>query len=47
MNLGIMMLAIIGGTAGVLSTAYLTFSLPIVLLWKVYRTIVHGIPMTK
>lgn len=47
MNIGILIVAIIGGAVGILSTLYLTFSLPIVLIWKIYRKITLGIPMTK
>lgn len=47
MNLGVMIIAIIGGAAGLLSTAYLLFSLPAVLIWKAYRRVCKGIPMMK
>lgn len=47
MNIGILLIAIIGGAAGLLSTLYLVFSLPAVIVWKAYRRITKGIPMTK
>ena len=47
MSLGVMIIAIIGGAAGLLSTVYLLFSLPAVLVWKVYRKVCKGIPMMK
>lgn len=47
MNIGILIIAIVGGAAGLLSTLYLTFSFPAVIIWKLYRRIVHGIPITK
>lgn len=47
MNIGILIVAIVGGAVGILSTLYLTFSLPAVIIWKVYRKIHLGIPMTK
>lgn len=47
MNIGILIIAIIGGVVGFLSTIYLTLSFPGVLIWKAYRKIVHKIPMTK
>lgn len=47
MNIGILLIAIVGGVAGVLSTLYLTISLPAVLIWKIYRRIHLGIPLTK
>ena len=47
MNIGIIIIAIVGGLAGGLSTLYLSLSFPAVLIWKLYRRIVHKIPMTK
>lgn len=47
MNIIILLIAIVGGTAGLLSTIYLTLSLPAIIIWKVYRKIHQGIPMTK
>ena len=47
MNIGIILIAIVGGLAGGLSTIYLTFSLPAVLIWKAYRKFAKGIPWTK
>ena len=34
MNFGLLIIALIGGTVGILSTVYLLFSFPAVLLWK-------------
>lgn len=45
MNIGILLIAIIGGAAGLLSTAYLVISLPAVLVWKVYRKVTKGISL--
>lgn len=47
MNIGILLIAIIGGVVGILSTLYLVVSIPAVLAWKVYRRVTQGIPMTK
>jgi len=47
MNIGILLIAVIGGAAGILSTLYLTISLPAVLIWKIYRKIHLGIPLVK
>ena len=47
MNIGILLVAVVGGAAGLLSTLYLAISLPVVLIWKVYRKIHLGIPITK
>ena len=47
MNIGILIIAIVGGVTGLLSTAYLAGSFPAVLLWKLYRRVVHRIPVTQ
>lgn len=47
MNIGLLLITIIGGAAGLVSTLYLTISFPAVIIWKLYRRIVHKIPVTK
>ena len=47
MNIGILIIAIVGGVTGLLSTAYLAVSFPAVLLWKLCRRVVHRIPVTQ
>ena len=47
MNIGIMIIAIVGGATGLLSTAYLAVSFPAVILWILYRRVVHRIPLTQ
>ena len=47
MNIGIMIIAIVGGATGLLSTAYLAVSFPAVILWKLYRRVVHRIPLKQ
>ena len=47
MNIGILIIAIVGGATGLLSTAYQAISFPAVLLWKLYRRVVHRIPLTQ
>ena len=47
LNIGIMIIAIVGGATGLLSTAYLAVSFPAVILWKLYRRVVHRIPLTQ
>lgn len=42
-----LVIAIVGGAAGLLSTLYLVISLPAVIVWKLYRRVCHGIPVTK
>lgn len=46
MNIGLLLIMIIGGAAGLLSTLFLTISLPAVIGWKFYRRIVKKIPLT-
>lgn len=45
MNIGLWIIIIVGGAVGVLSTAYCVVSLLAVLVYKVYRRIVHKIPL--
>ena len=47
MNPVILVIAIIGGALGGLSTLYLVISLVAVIIWKFYRRIFKGIPLTK
>ena len=46
-NIGLLLIMIIGGLAGLFSTLYLTFSLPAVIVWKIYRKITKGITLMK
>jgi len=45
MNIVILIVALIGGLAGLASTLYLVVSLIGVLGWKIYRKVVKGIPL--
>ena len=47
MNIGLIIIAIIGGAAGLLSTLYLAIGFPTVIIWKIYRRICYKIPLTK
>jgi hypothetical protein len=47
MNIGLLLIAIIGGAADIASTLYLLFSFPIIIIWKIYRKVAKGIPLTK
>lgn len=47
MNIGLLIIAVVGGTVGIISTLYLTVSFPAVIIWKFYRKVVRKIPMTK
>ena len=47
MNPVMLIIAIIGGALGGLSTIYLIISLIAVIIWKFYRRIFKGIPLTK
>jgi len=47
MNIGLLLIALVGGVTGLLATLYLTISFPAVVVWKIYRRIRFGIPLTK
>lgn len=44
-NIGLIILMIVGGAAGLLSTLYIVVSLLGTLGFKIYRKLVHGISM--
>jgi len=46
MNIGILIVAIIGGLAGMSSTIYLVVSLPAVIIWKIFRHFRSGCSLT-
>lgn len=46
MNIGVLIVAIIGGLAGALSTIYLVISLPAVIIWKIFRHFKSGCALT-
>ncbi len=46
MNIGVLIIAIVGGAVGALSTLYLVVSFPAVLIWKIYRRVRFGISIT-
>lgn len=45
MNIGMLLICVVGGLAGALSTAYLLISLPVIIVWKIYRCIKFGYSM--
>ena len=45
MNIGLIILMIIGGAAGVFSTLYILISLPCMIIKKIVRTVRHGISL--
>ena len=47
MNVGILLIALIGGLAGILSTLYLLVAMPVVIVQKIYRKVRFGIPIMK
>ncbi len=47
MNIGLILIALVGGLSGGLATLYLTFSFPAVIVWKLYRKFAKKIPLTK
>ncbi len=42
MSIGMIIICIIGGLAGALSTAYLMISFPVIIVWKIYRHFKSG-----
>ena len=46
MNIGMLIIMLVGGAAGILSTLYLLISLPLVIIQKIYRKIRYGTPLT-
>ncbi len=47
MNIGMFIIMLVGGLAGILSTLYLLVSLPVVVIQKVYRKVRFGTPIMK
>ncbi len=45
MNIGLWLIIIVGGAVGIFSTLYCVVSLIAVLAFKIYRRVVHKIPM--
>ena len=46
MNIGILILMIVGGGVGILSSLYIALSFPTMIIWKIYRNIRHGYKLT-
>lgn len=46
MSIGMLIVAVIGGLAGMLSTVYLVVSLPAVIIWKIIRHFKSGCALT-
>ena len=46
MNIGILILMIVGGGVGILSSLYIALSFPAMIIWKNYRKIRHGYKLT-
>ena len=42
-----LIIMIVGGLAGILSTVYLVVSLPVVIIQKIYRRVRFGTPLMK
>lgn len=47
MNIGLLILMIIGGSVGVFSTLYILVSLPVTVIQKIYRKTRFGISIFK
>lgn len=46
MNIGILILMIVGEGVGILSSLYIALSFPTMIIWKIYRKIRHGYKLT-
>ena len=46
MNIGILILMIVGVGVGILSSLYIALSFPTMIIWKIYRKIRHGYKLT-
>ena len=46
MNIGILILMIVGGGVGILSSLYIALSFPAMIVWKIYRKIRHAYKLT-
>ena len=46
MNIGILILMIVGGGVGIVSPLYIALSFPTMIIWKIYRKIRHGYKLT-
>lgn len=46
-NIALLIIAAIGGLTGLVASLYLLISLPVVIVWKIYRRVTQGIPLTK
>ncbi len=42
MNIGMLIICVVGGLTGLLSSVYLLVSMPVLIVWKVYRRIRFG-----
>lgn len=47
MNIGILLIAVVGGAVGLFATLYLVVSFPAVLIWKIYRKARFGISLNN
>lgn len=47
MNIGLLLLMIIGGSVGIFSTLYIVVSLPLTIIQKIYRKVKYGTPLMK
>ncbi len=42
MNIGMLIICVVGGLTGLLSSVYLLVSMPVLIVWKVYRRMRFG-----
>ena len=47
MNFVMILLMIIGGAVGIITSLYILISLPAIIIWKIYRKFRYGDPLTR
>ena len=47
MNFVMILLMIIGGAVGIITSLYILISLPAIIIWKIYRKFRYGYPFTR
>ena len=47
MNIGLLLIMLVGGLAGILSTLYIVVSLPLVIIQKIWRKVRFGTSIMK
>lgn len=45
MNIVMLIVMIIGGGVGIISSLYMLFSIPVIVVWKIYRSIRYKVSL--